>query len=61
MWDRDMKILEVNFVRKIKPTGYIYLLGSKYYEAEGYLKLRSCLQDTVINYHPRIVKKYKHT
>ena len=56
-----MKILEVNFVRKIKPTGYIYLLGSKYYEAEGYLKLRSCLQDTVINYHPRIVKKYKHT
>ena len=44
---------------KKKKTGYIYLAGSKYCEDEGYLKLRSCLKDDVINYVP-IIGKYIH-
>ena len=59
MWDRDMKITNYNFVRKRKPTGYIYLPVSKYREAEGHLKLRSYLQDNVINHSPRIGKYIK--
>ena len=55
-----MKRPKVKFLRKRKPTGYIYLTGSKYCEAEGYLKLRSCLFDTVIDSYPRIVKYKKN-
>ena len=56
MWDRDWKIARDNFGRKIKSTGYIYLPGSKYREADGHLKLRSCLQYAVINSSLRIGK-----
>ena len=56
MWERDWIITEDNIGRKIKPTGYIYLLGSKYRDAEGHLKLRSCLQDAAVNYAPSIGK-----
>ena len=56
MWERDWRIKKDNFERKIKSTGYTYFPGSKYREAEGHLKLRSCLQDSVINYAPRIGK-----
>ena len=56
MWDRDLKIARDNFGGKRKSTGYIYLPGSKFREAEGHLTMRSCLQDAVINYAPRIGK-----
>ena len=44
MWDRDMKITKDNFGRKMKSTGYIYLTGSKYSEADDHLKLIPCLK-----------------
>ena len=56
MLDRDMKVARHNFGRKIKPTGCIFLPGSGFREAEGNLKMRSCLQDAVINSAPRIGK-----
>ena len=49
MWDRYRKTINHNFGRKVKSTGYIYLPGYKYRESEGHLKLRSFLQDAVIN------------
>ena len=52
MWDRYWKIINYNFGRKVKSTGYIYLPGSKYCESEGRLNLISCLQDAVINSAP---------
>ena len=42
MWDRDGKIARDNFGRKIKSTGFIYIPGSKFREAEGHLAMRSC-------------------
>ena len=60
MWDRDMKITKDNFGRKIKPTGYIYLPGSRYCEAKGHLKLRSSLQGAIINYAPETGKYIKN-
>ena len=56
IWDRDWKTARDNFGRKRKSTGYIYLPGSRFGEAEGHLNMRSCLQDTVINSAPRIGK-----
>ena len=56
MWNRYWKIARENFGRKRKPTGYIYLPGSKYLEAEGHLTMRSCLQEAFIYYVPRIGK-----
>ena len=56
IWDRHSKIARDNFGRKIKPTGFIYLPRKKLREAGGHLSIRSCLQDAVINYAPRIVK-----
>ena len=56
MLDRDTKVARQNFGRKIKPTGCIFIPGSGFREAEGNLKMRSCLQDTVINSAPRIGK-----
>ena len=56
MWDRDRKIARDNFGRKRKSSGFIYLPGSKLREAEGRFTMRSCLQDSVINSAPRIVK-----
>ena len=54
--DRDRKIAKDNFIRKIESTGYIYLPGSKYREAEGHLTLSSCSQEAVINSATRIGK-----
>ena len=56
MWDRYRKIARYNFGIKIKLTGFIYLPGSKFCEAEGHLMMRSCLQDAVISSVPRIGK-----
>ena len=56
-----MKKSRQSLGRKIKSTGYIYLHGSQYCEAEGYLNLRSCLQDDVINSAPRMWKIHKQT
>ena len=55
MWDIDKKIARDNFVRK-KSTGFIYLPESEFLETEGYLMMRSCLQDTVIISAPKIGK-----
>ena len=60
MRDRYRKIARDNFGRKRKPTGFIYLPGSKLREAEGHLLMRSCLQDAVINYAPGIGKYIKN-
>ena len=60
MWDRNMKITNYNFGGKRKLTVYIYLPGYKYREVEGHLKLRSCLQDTLIKYSPKIGKYIKN-
>ena len=54
MFDRDRKEARQNFGKKRKPTGCIFLPGSGFREAEGNLKMRSCLQDAVINSAPRI-------
>ena len=56
MLDRDKKVARQNFGRKRKTTGLIFLPGSGFCEAEGNLKMRSCLQDAVINSAPRIGK-----
>ena len=56
MWDRYRIIIKHNFGIKRKSTGYIYLSGSKYREAEIHLEIRSCLQEAVINSDPRIGK-----
>ena len=41
---------------KKKPTGFIYIPGSEFREAEFHLSMHSCLEDAVINYAPRIGK-----
>ena len=56
MCNRDRKISRDNLGRKIKLTGFIYLPGEKFREAEGRLLMRSCLQDSVINSAPSIGK-----
>ena len=56
MWDRDRKIARETFGRKRKSTGCIFLPGSDFFEAEGHLSMRSCLQYAVINSAPRIEK-----
>ena len=56
MLDINFKVARQNFGRKRKPTGCIFLSGSGLRDALGNLKLRSCLQDAVINYAPRIGK-----
>ena len=40
--------------RKLKATGFVYLQGSQYRDAEGFSQLRSCLHDAIINAAPRI-------
>ena len=37
MQDRDRKTARGNFGKKIKPTGFIYIPGSEFREAEGHL------------------------
>ena len=56
MFDRARKMAKEKFGRKRKGTGCIYLPRSNFREAEGHLSMRSCLQDSVINYAPRIGK-----
>ena len=56
MWNRDKKTTRENFGNKIKSTGFIYVPGSKFREAEGHLSMRSSLQDAIINSAPRIVR-----
>ena len=56
MWDRDRKIAREKFGKKRKSTGFIYIPGPKFREAEGHLSMRSRLQDAVINSAPRIGK-----
>ena len=41
--------------RKLKATGFVYLKGSTYRDAEGSSQLISCLHDAIINYAPRMV------
>ena len=60
MWDRESRMARDNFGRKRKATGYIYLPGSKFCEAEGHLTMSSGLQDSVINYDYRIGKYIKN-
>ena len=40
--------------RKRKATGFVYLQGSPYCDAEGSSQVRSCLHDAIINSSPRI-------
>ena len=56
MLDRNFKEAKQNFGRKRKPIGCIFLSDSGLRDAVGNLKLRSCLQDSVINSAPRIGK-----
>ena len=56
IWEIDRKIAEETFGRKRKPTGFIYLPGSKLREAEGHLLMRSCIQDAVYNSAPSVGK-----
>ena len=56
LWDRDRKIAKENFGKTRKSTGFIYLIGSEFREAEGCSSMSSCLQDSVINYAPSIGK-----
>ena len=61
MWDRDRKMAKENFGRKRKATGFIFLPGSDFREAEGHLSMRSCLQDAFINSFPQDWKIYRQT
>ena len=56
MLDRNYKEAKQNFGRKRKPTGCMFISGSGLRDAVGNYKLRSCLQDAVINSAPRIGK-----
>ena len=53
---RDRKTARESFGKKGKSTGFIYVPGSKFREAEGHLSMRSYLQDYFINSSPRIGK-----
>ena len=59
MQDRDRKITRESFGRKRKPTGFIYLPGSKFREDEVNLSMRSRLKGAVINSAPSIGKYIK--
>ena len=39
MWDRDRKIARKHFGKKRKSTGFIYVPGSEFREAGGYLSM----------------------
>ena len=51
---KDTRIRRTYSGRKRKPTGYFYITGSPYRDAEGSSHLRSCLRDAIINAAPRI-------
>ena len=40
--------------RKRKATGYVYITGSPYRDAEGSSQPRSCIHDAIIDAAPRI-------
>ena len=56
LWYIDRKISRDKFFRRRKPTGFIYLPGSKLLEAEVHLLMRSCIQDAVYNSAPSVGK-----
>ena len=56
MWDIDKKTARETFVRQKKRTGFIYVPGSKFREAEVHFSMKSFLKDDVINSAPRIEK-----
>ena len=39
---------------KLKATGFVYLQGLPYIDAEVSSKLKSCIHDAIINVSPRI-------
>ena len=51
---KDKRIRRTYSGRKRNATGYDYIAGSPYRDAEGLSKLRSCLHDAIINADPRI-------
>ena len=54
---KDTRMRRVYPGRKRKATGFVYLQGSSYRDAEGSSHLRSCLNDAIINASPRIGQK----
>ena len=50
------KYQETIFGKKRKSARFIYILASKFYEDEGRILMRLCLQYAVINFAPRIGK-----
>ena len=51
---KDTRIRRVHSGRKRKATGFVYLKGSPYRDADGSSQLRSCRHDEIINTAPRI-------
>ena len=51
---KDTIIRQTYSGRKLNATGYDYIAGSPYRDAEGSSQLRSCLHDAIINASPRI-------
>ena len=49
-----MRMRRVYSGRKLKATGFVYLQGSQYRDAEGFSQLRSCLHDAIMNAAPII-------
>ena len=50
---KDTRIRQIYLGRKLKATGYVYITGSPYCDAEGLSHIRSCLH-AIINAAPRI-------
>ena len=51
---KDTRIRRTHSVRKQKATGYVYITGSLYRDAEVLSQLKSCLHDAIINGSPRM-------
>ena len=51
---KDTRIRRTYSGRKRKATGYVYITGSPYLDAEGLSQLRSYLHDAIINSAPII-------
>ena len=56
---KDTRIRWTYSGRKRRATGYVYLNGSPYRDAEGLSQLRLCLHDAIINASPIIGGKLK--
>ena len=53
---KDTRISWTHSGRKRRATGHVLLTGSPYCDAEGYLQIRSCIHDAIINADPRLGK-----